>query len=73
MDTGIKSLGCVDINDRPHILELSVVEQYKLSRTMAECCRTKDISAVSSAEPVALEAAYSAGDMIGGILPGIER
>ena len=77
METGIKSLGCVDISDRPHILELlsaEVVEQHKLVRTLAECCLTNDISSVSSAaEPVALEDAYSAGDIIGGIRPGIER
>jgi len=77
IETGIKSLGCVDINDRPHSLDLSsvvvVVEQQKLSRTLAECCLTNDISAVSSAAPVALEDAYSEGDIIGGILPGIER
>ena len=78
METGIKSLGCVDISDRPHILELlsaEVVEQHKLVRTLAECCLTNDISSVSSAaaEPVALEDAYSAGDIIGGILPCIER
>ena len=77
IDIGIKSLGCVDINDIPHILELSsevVVEQHKLVRTLDECCLTNDTSAVSSAAaPVALEDAYSAGSIIGGILPGIER
>ena len=79
METGIKSLGCVDIGDRPHILDVSSVavvdEQHKLVRTVAECCLTNDISAVSSdaAEPVALKDAYSAGDIIGGILPGMER
>ena len=78
METGTKSLGCVDINDRPHILDLSsgavVDEQHKLVRTVAECCLTNDISAVScAAEPVALKDAYSAGEMIGGILPGMER
>ena len=80
METGIKSLGCVDISDRPHILDISSVavvvdeQQHKLVRTVAECCLTNDISAVScAAEPVALKDAYSAGEMIGGILPGMER
>lgn len=78
MEIGIKSLGCVDISDRPHILldlsSVEVVEQHKLVRTVAECCLTNDISAVSSAaEPVALKDSYSAGDITGGILPGIER